>query len=349
MMRVDNKKPLKKDFWEEESFLDKIIKEILISEELSFLITDKKNIVIMASPGARRLLDDDRLEGRNIKELFNLFNENVTNIDRGLKIQIKYNNGYQNNVFLISKAKLEGYFFYDIQDITDLKQIEGKEATEKRLAEVGKFASYIAHEIKNPISGIKGVMEVMSSVHRKDDPRFEMFQEAYSSIGRLETLVKDLLNFSKQLYPAFEKINLKDLLYKVVSLSKTKIRERGVNISLECQDEVFIEGDAVLLQQAIVNLLNNSLDSVNNNGNIALKVVKENEKISISIVDDGEGIRKEIIHQIFEPFFTTKKNGTGLGLSIVKRIIDLHKWKIKVSSESGKGTTFTLIFQEADK
>lgn len=347
MMRVDNKRTLRKVFVEEESFAEKIIRQILQSEELSFLLTDEKDIVIMASPGAKKLLNDNLLEGKNMKELFNLPNENITSIDRGFKVEIKNKDGY-NNVFLISKARLEGHFFYYIQDITDLKQMEGKEATEKRLAEVGKFASYIAHEIRNPISGIKGVMEVMSSVHKKDDPRFEMFQEAYSSIERLETLVKDLLNFSKQLYPVFEKIKVNDLLHKVVSLSKSRIKEKEVSIGLECSDEIFIEGDSVLLEQALVNLLNNSLYSVNNNGKITLKVAKENNRVSISIVDDGEGIKKEMIPHIFEPFFTTKKNGTGLGLSIVKRIIELHKGKIEVFSESGKGTTFTLLFQETE-
>jgi len=234
---------------------------------------------------------------------------------------------------------------YVVLDITRCREMEEERAKNRNLIEVGKFAAHLAHEIKNPITGIRGVMEMMSGVHKQGDPRFEIFQEAFLQINRLDCLVKDLLSFSKQLRPNFEQARLKDILESAVSLAWIVNRNKKIKLDADYGNEkITVRADLLLLQQAFVNIITNSIEAIEKEGNIAIKVSEFPGKIEVAVTDDGQGMSPHTLTSIFEPFFTTKSGGTGLGLPLVQRILQIHGATLKIISQENRGSTFTVTF-----
>lgn len=328
-----------------DSTTPKEIFEVLInSNSISFFIINELMAITLSNRGVKEILGFEELEGKTIDELFSKEVSNLIRNQNFIEFDFRKDEYSEKKHLFLKKEKIKNNIICVIDDLTQIKKTHKEEIKEKNLLELGRFASYVAHEIRNPITGIKAVMDIMSNVHKKEDPKFAIFQEAYASISRLENLVKDLLNFSKRLNPNFERIKLYDLLESSIALSESKEGRLKSNIEVECDDEIFIKGDLILLQQVFVNLINNALEAISDNGKIFITVVKVGGKVAVSVTDDGEGIKPEVLPHIFEPFYTTKRGGTGLGLSIVQRIVNLHKGEIKVISEPHKGTTFTIIF-----
>jgi two-component system, sporulation sensor kinase A len=244
----------------------------------------------------------------------------------------------------IEKEK-ETRLIFVIIDVTSCRQMEEEKAKNRNLLEVGRFAAHLAHEIKNPITGIRGVMEMMSAVHKQGDPRFEIFQEALAQINRLDCLVKDLLSFSKQIKPLFEVVSLKDILESSITLAWLSNRNQIIKLDADYGDEnIRVRGDLLLLQQVFVNLITNSIEAVGKTGNILIKVSEGPNRAEVSVTDDGMGMSADTLTKIFEPFFTTKSGGTGLGLPLVQRILQIHDATLKIISQEQRGTTFTVSF-----
>ena len=140
-----------------------------------------------------------------------------------------------------------------------------------------------------------------------------------------------------------EKQRLEDIISYSIKLLESDIKGKGINIKEEDEDNlpaVLIDKDQIT--QAVLNILLNSIEAVDKNGEIMIDVKRVNDGIQLSISDNGKGISKENVDKIFEPFFTTKKSGTGIGLALVKKIIDMHNGKIAIESKEGQGTRFII-------
>jgi two-component system sensor histidine kinase PilS (NtrC family) len=251
------------------------------------------------------------------------------------------------------------------QDITKFKEMEDQMKRVDKMAAVGVLAAGMAHEIRNPLASLSGSIQMLKTELILDDHQQHLMEITLRESERLNALITDFLLFAhppqthKIVYP------IGRILEETIDLFiHSPSFYEGIHIRRPSgPKEVHVSVDPDQMKQVFWNLLINAAQSMSNGGEIQVQVgkgnargvtnlplpsqVREKEWAKISIVDSGKGIAQEEKEKIFEPFFTTKENGTGLGLSIVHKIIENHNGLIKVESELGKGSTFT-IFLPAD-
>jgi hypothetical protein len=212
------------------------------------------------------------------------------------------------------------------------------------LASMGELAAGLAHEIKNPIAGIKGALEVITQRTDPADPQKEIFTEILHQTDRIYNIVQDLLSYARP-----KEVNLKptdpsECIQRAVHLAQSQTQDKDIRFHFEkSKEEMQILSDESKIQEVFLNLLINSIAAIEEKGEISIGLNQKNDRwLEIAIRDDGKGIKTEHLTQVFNPFFTTRRRGTGLGLSICKKIIEAHKGSIDVQSEEGKGTVFTI-------
>ncbi len=216
-----------------------------------------------------------------------------------------------------------------------------------RLASVGELASSIAHEIKNPLAGISGAIQILSKEFEEGDRRREIFNEILKQINRVNKTIGDLLSFSKPSPLVIGRSNINKVIKETLILVEQQAKQNGIKTELFLDPDIpDTEFDEKQIQQAFLNLMLNAVQAMPNSGTLTITTkayfLNTRDYILIQIKDTGHGIPQEYITKVFDPFFTTKPNGTGLGLTIVRRIITEHNGKISVESLPEKGTTFTI-------
>lgn len=211
----------------------------------------------------------------------------------------------------------------------------------EKLAALGKMAAVLAHEIKTPLTSIKMNADIIAETLDLNDEDKENFEIMKTEINRLNNLVKDVLQFSRQMELNFSEVKLKDLIDNVHNQLSKKLNDKNI-ILVNNTENVRLEADTDKLKQVFINLIDNSIEAVNQNGLIEISSRRNNEDNSISILvkDNGSGIDPEL--NIFEPFFTTKASGTGLGLSVSQKIIEQHNGAFNLVT-SKKGETIFEI------
>ncbi len=221
--------------------------------------------------------------------------------------------------------------------LEEMKRIE-------KMATLGELASAIAHEIKNPLAGISGAMQVLAEEFEDDDPRRETIEEVLKEIERLDKTIRDLLNFAKPVEPKIIEVDLKSIVEKSLSLVKNQAQKQNIHITFRYDDNLeMLELDPQQIQQVILNIILNAFHAMPEGGQIIIDVKKVDNYAEIAISDTGVGIKQEDIKKIFRPFYTTRHTGTGLGLPISSNIIEAHGGEIKVESTPGLGSTFKII------
>ena len=212
-----------------------------------------------------------------------------------------------------------------------------------RLATAGEIATSIAHEIKNPVAGVLGALQIISAETSEDDARKEIVLEMIVQLERINQTINNLLSYARPGPPVFEATNLNEVVKRTLSFLQPQINTGGINSSITLEDNLpEIVADQKMLQQVFLNILLNAVQAMQSGGTLSISTSKENGTLKVQITDIGKGISPEIQREIFKPFFTTKHKGTGLGLAICKRIVEQHNGTISVKSEMGKGTTFTI-------
>ena len=216
-----------------------------------------------------------------------------------------------------------------------------------RLASVGEMAAGIAHEIKNPLTGIAAAMTIIKEDFPPSDPRTEIVNEILEQIKRLDKTVNDLLFFGKPTQPEPTCINVNTILKKTLMFASQHRGGKNVEKRLELNEDLPpIYVDPKQIQQVFLNLILNALQAMREGGILTITsapLEKEGEKwVRVSIADTGPGIPAQILGKIFTPFFTTKAQGTGLGLAICHKLIPQHGGILSVDSEDGKGTVFSV-------
>ena len=200
----------------------------------------------------------------------------------------------------------------------------------------------ITHEIKNPIAVCKGYLDMMNVKDTKQVERYIPILK--SEIERLLSILQDFLLINKSNLD-LDIMDMNMLIEETMDKLNPLLEENNIKLNLKLvDDEIYINGDYNRLSQVLINIIKNSIESVNNKGNITIESKLKNNKCYISIKDNGCGMNKEVLEKIKEPFFTTKKRGSGLGCALIHEIIEAHDAKINYISEIGKGTTVNLIF-----
>lgn len=218
-----------------------------------------------------------------------------------------------------------------------------------RLASIGEMAAGIAHEVKNPLTGIASAITIINDDFPASDPRKEILGEVLEQVKRLDKTVNDLLFFGKPTQPEPSCTDLNAALRKTLLFASQHRGSKGGGIEkiLELQDNlppVYV--DPKQIQQVFLNLILNAIQAMNNGGVLTIKTVLVEQEsarwVRTTIADTGQGIPTQILGKIFTPFFTTKAQGTGLGLAICHKLVTQQGGTINVESEDGKGTVFYI-------
>lgn len=233
-------------------------------------------------------------------------------------------------------------------DLTKTKSLEERVKHSEKLAILGEMAAVMAHEVRNPLNAIAGFSQLMQSRLEQEDKNRKYVDIIVNEAFRVDTLISDILDFAHQKKTIWADVNLESLIDKVIEAKKSKANEKGIEITKLIADGLpLLYGDAVRLERIILNLANNSIEAIESGGQIEISAEKSAGEggpgVILQVSDNGCGIPPENIEAIFKPFFTTKQAGTGLGMAIIQKIIEEHKGQIRVQSEVGKGTTFSIF------
>lgn len=249
-------------------------------------------------------------------------------------------------------------------DITQRKRAEEeilRQAAElqraAQLSFVGELAAGLAHEIKNPLAGIQGAVDILIRRRDKNDPEREALEGMKHEVQRIDQTVRALLDRARPRLVSVSANSLTDIVGRAVNLARAQssgaAQDQGIDIQFEPPaDPITVSLDPAQIEDAVLNLIINAIEAVDSDGGgeVKIRVARSQtdseegfeEAAIVEIVDDGRGIREEDLNRIFNPFFTTREAGTGLGLPAVRRIARAHGGRVEVKSELGHGSTFTL-------
>ena len=214
----------------------------------------------------------------------------------------------------------------------------------EHLATLGELAAGLAHEIRNPLAGIAGVVEIVGRDLPPTSPAREMVKDLKQEINRINRILSDLLEAARPHPPSKLRGNLNTTVDHAVMLARQQVLSKPIEIQLE-KDESLpeVEHDSDQITQVVLNLLLNAVQAIDGKGSVTVRLGKKDEFASVRVIDTGRGIPDERLPHIFRPFYTTRGNGTGLGLSLAQRIVEDHHGRIAVTSAVGEGSCFEVL------
>ncbi len=221
--------------------------------------------------------------------------------------------------------------------------LEARLAESEHLANVGQLAATLAHEIKNPLAGISGAIQVIGHSLPPGNPHKEVIGEVLSEIDRLDATARDLLIYARPKPPVRKRLQIGRLLQQLLMHLRQEPAVQGLRIrcdGLECAAEARI--DEMQFRQVMTNLFLNAAHACEEAGEVTFRLSSTDAIVRIEVIDTGCGMPPEMVEKAFEPFHTTKAKGTGLGLSICQWIVESHGGKIAMESRQGQGTTVTI-------
>jgi PAS domain S-box-containing protein len=232
------------------------------------------------------------------------------------------------------------------KDITHLKKAEERLVMAERLSSLGELTAGVAHELRNPLAGIKINTQVLS--RKKDLPEMEkkLLDSTQEGIEKIQKIVDDMLHFAKPKASHFKEEEINEVVDKSLAILQTKLKKGNISSVFEGAHGLpKLRIDIHQIQQVLINLMLNAIQAMEDGGTLSIRTLLEDgDGVGIEVRDTGIGISRAHLKKIFDPFFTTKSEGTGLGLSISAKILENHGATIDAVSEEGKGSTFTIHF-----
>jgi signal transduction histidine kinase len=231
-----------------------------------------------------------------------------------------------------------------MRDAESMRKIEDEIEVSRRLANIGKLTSGVAHEVKNPINSIVVHLEILRNKLNQPDADTQRHMDVIGSeIQRLDRVVQTLVDFTRPVELTLADVDLRSLVEQVVFMAKPDCERHGVRLSTEIGEEPLLTRvDADLIKQSLLNIVINGVQAMENGGTLSIRTSRREEDARIEIQDTGAGIPPAIRDKIFNLYFTTKKSGSGIGLAMTYRIMQLHNGSVHFDTRSGEGTTFYL-------
>jgi PAS domain S-box-containing protein len=226
-------------------------------------------------------------------------------------------------------------------DITARKAAEDTLRQQAALARVGQMAAVVAHEVRNPLAGIKGAIQILMSRREAGHEELPVMRDIVSRIDALSELINDLMVFARPRPPRLAAVDLRSVAGEAIAAAGRDPAGQLVDFDLE-GEPLPVVADEELLRAAVLNLLLNAAQALAGRGRIRVSLTRGDGTAGIEIADNGPGIPGEIRDRVFEPFFTTKARGGGLGLPIAKRTAELHGGTLSFAFPEGGGTTVML-------
>jgi PAS domain S-box-containing protein len=336
------------------------LRQVISHLEERLLLINREGRVILASPDAEQVLGVEGIEmtGLPVDESLGYDHPLVQTVERAFSerksiaratLRVPKNGGTRQlltSVQYIEDAGEPVGALVSLRDYESFQKYESQWDLSKKLADLGRITSGIAHEVKNPLNAMVIHLEILRSKMESGSgnpaPQIEILD---SEIKRLDRVVQTFLNFTRPVEVRLEPLDLNRIVNQVIAVASTEAHGRGVTIHRQLAGEpLMIKGDADLLMQALLNVIINGCQAMPEGG--PLKVTTLNEKdgtVRVVVVDRGIGISQEGHDRIFNLYYTTKKGGTGIGLAQAFRAIQLHNGSIRFESEVGVGTTFEII------
>jgi len=230
-----------------------------------------------------------------------------------------------------------------VKDVTRQREMEELVRQAEHFSSIGRLAAGLAHEIKNPLAGIQGAIEVIKD-RTSGELENEILSEVLCEVGRIDKIVRDLLNYAKPKTPELKPLCLEPLVRHVIGLLKES-GGKDVRFVVDGKPgarQAQVKGDGNYLEQVLMNLLLNSLEAMNRRGTIRVSFKEDEDTLQVRVHDSGPGVPIGMQGKIFDPFFTTKQTGTGLGLSICQRIMHEHGGSLTLDTDVRKGAVFVM-------
>jgi two-component system sensor histidine kinase HydH len=224
----------------------------------------------------------------------------------------------------------------------------------EKMVALGEMSTAIAHEIKNPLTSIGGFARRLDRTIREESQEKKYTQTIIKEVGRLEKILNDLLNYTREESSGFKELDLREILDESLSMVPEGIRSAGIQLIKEYEEEIpKIMGDSHQLKQTFFNLINNACQAIKEKGTLFLRVHPYSKngspRIRVEVEDTGKGIDPENLHNIFNPFYSTKESSLGLGLPIVYKIITFHRGQIEVDNHPGRGVNFIITLPVSER
>ena len=243
---------------------------------------------------------------------------------------------------LAGREHCEGAIFL-FTDMTERRRLERAASVNEQLANLGELAAGVVHELRNPLTIIRGRAELITRT-AMDERELESADAILDEVQHLEKTISQFLRFAKpfSLQPA--RCDAQEVVDRALALNREKALDKSVDLHFELAPQPQpMTADKARLAEALGNLLGNAIDAVDHGGRVELRVEQEGEMTRFEIQDDGPGVRTEEGEDLFSPFFTKKHNGTGLGLSIVQRIVTAHNGVVEFTNAPEGGAVFSIV------
>jgi two-component system, sporulation sensor kinase E len=292
----------------------------------------------------------DEVIGKNIRDLLpELYKEatlrSFSAVITGKKPQINelsfpHQNGKEiilqcTSLPIIVNGKISGIIGYG-KDVTLLRQTEERLRRTEKLSIVGELSASVAHEIRNPLTSLKGFVQILQV---EDEKHKLYYQIMHDELNRINDIVGELLLLAKPQQLTYKKADLQSILSGVVSLLKTEASLHNIEVDFSYSEPIWMECEPNQLKQLFINIIKNAIEASHSGSRVTISLMPlENEKVSIIVKDSGYGISEERLKKIGEPFYSSKEKGTGLGLTVSFKIVQSHNGTIDFISVLGKGT-----------
>ncbi|NIA22597.1 MAG: PAS domain S-box protein [Proteobacteria bacterium] len=345
--------------------MDSLYQTIINSLSSGMVTVNKQGTIISANNPAVNILgfnDDGDLLGKNVEEVMpgdgqdaNPFIESIKGKKALKRREYVLKNKKGEKVYLGITTSLIEDGDSNVKgvvglmtDLTKVKTMQDKLKQKENLAILGEMTAVMAHEIKNPLTGIKFGIEYLKSISKGNSDAIESIELILKEINQLERIAKDMTNFTRMPQVNSEKFDLIGLIGEKIKIHLPEAKVKGVEVEYETDKDVpEYNGDPYLLGEVFNNLIINSLEAFGEKGgekrvNVFVSYDDKGSVFTVRIKDNGVGIPKENQKKVFIPFFTTKRGGTGLGLPTVQRIIVAHNGSIELNSVVGEGTEFIV-------
>lgn len=346
----------------DQSLSERLLGKLTHDTSLGLFILDEHANIIEASQTACKLLGMDRLNviNKHVDQVFLGIPEQHRLIKKelleGVKLQniaTSWTNDNQRYELIVDANTLQDESgktvgaFVLFKDITNLRSFEQKIERNERLAMIGQIAAGTAHEIRNPLTSIKGFLQMfLKSFSDSGMDREKTYTEIMlTEINRINSLVSEFLLLSKPRDIQYCMVDLNTVFDEILPIVESQALLYGIDVRFTSQGKMpMVVGDTELLKQVFINICKNGIEAMGEQGTLQIShhIDQDGDRVSIDIHDTGPGIPLYIIDKIFDPFFTTKEEGTGLGLSVCQKIIHDIGGQIRVSSK-GYGTTFHIM------
>lgn len=236
----------------------------------------------------------------------------------------------------------------------ELGETRARAARHEKLASLGTLAAGVAHEIRNPLTAINVRLHSLKKNLAADSSEHEDAQVIAHEIERLERIVQEFLQFARPTEPRLVTVSTDNLLTRMQALFGPQLEKTSIRLNLESVPDIWVRVDPHQMEQVLINLIQNAVESMAGEGTITLRARSGRERLAgrarpvviLEVSDTGKGIPPEVQKRMFDPFFTTKEEGTGLGLAIASRIVEKHGGALECRSAVNRGTTFAILLPQ---